>query len=336
MELKKVIIHEIIKDSGENETEIKLSDELVSNNVNSVNLISTLLKSYNSDKISYAIFDDNEGNYFPERYETYRNSERDNSDFISFTSALINNLNPIIRATTLARGGYFVFSEYISNGTTFIAIFLIRDTEGRILEKTEHSYNIQTIEYLDTNNLAMACRINEAKLLSSDANYITFTQLKQQLLSEYFKDWISIKQLESSREYTKALYDIINQIDPPIDSETNNPFPIEVFRDKIFAYVSTNPNKVVNLRDIGSHFYDNPDKITTFASENDISIDTEFRFNKRQLKKFVSVTVNKDGINLKFSRGALNDKVRFSNENDDIIIIESSDFATALRNELND
>ena len=64
--------------------------------------------------------------------------------------------------------------------------------------------------------------------------------------------------------------------------------------------------------------------------------DTEFRFNKRQLKKFISVRVNRDGINLQFSRGALNDKVRFSNENEDIIIIESSAFATALRNEIND
>jgi len=336
MELTKIIIHEILKDSGENETEVKLSNELISNNENSTNLISTLLNSYKSDKILYAVFDESEGKYFPERYKTYRESNRTNANFISLTRALIHNLNPIIRATTLAKGGYFIFSEYISNGTTFIAIFLIRDTEGRILEKTENSYNIQKIEYLDTNNLAMACRINELKLQNNDINYLTFTQLKQKSISDYFLDWISVMQLESSREYTKTLYDIVNQIDPPIDIDTNNPLPIEIFRDKIFSYVSSNTNKVVNLRDIGIHFYNNPNKITDFVSENEIIIDTEFRFNQRQLKKFISVTVNKDGINLKFSRGALNDKVRFSRENEDVIIIESRTFATALRNELND
>ncbi|MCD4818302.1 MAG: nucleoid-associated protein [Candidatus Cloacimonetes bacterium] len=334
MELNKIIIHEILKDSGVNETEIKLSDELIPNDENSKNLVSTLLQSYNGDKILYAIFDDTGGNYFPERYDIYRNSDRTNIQFIDFTSAVLQNLKRIIKTTTLAKGGYFVFSEYTSNGITFVTVFLIRDKEGKILRKTEHSYAIQTIEYVDTNNLAMACRINEAKLNSGDTNYLTFTQLKQQSISDYFLDWIAVKQLESSREYTKALYEIVNQIEPPIDAETNEPYPIEIFRDKLYSYVKSNPNKTVNLREIGSHFYNNPSYITDFATEHDIVIDTEFRYNRRQLKKFVSVTVNRDGINLKFSRGALNEKVRFSREYENIIIIESKSFVDALRNEI--
>lgn len=67
MELNKIIIHEILKESGEIESEIRLSDELVPCNIDSTTLISSLLKSYKGDKILYAIFDDTEGNYFPER-----------------------------------------------------------------------------------------------------------------------------------------------------------------------------------------------------------------------------------------------------------------------------
>ncbi len=38
---------------------------------------------------------------------------------------------------------------------------------------------------------------------------------------------------------------------------------------------------------------------------------------------------------MKFSRGALNDnKVRLSEENDNIVLIESAKFAEALRNEI--
>ena len=44
--------------------------------------------------------------------------------------------------------------------------------------------------------------------------------------------------------------------------------------------------------------------------------------------------VNRDGISLKFSRGALDDKVRISDDNPNMVIIESESFANALRREI--
>lgn len=334
MELSKVIIHEIKKESGENESNVILSAELIGNSQTASALISTLLESYNNDKLLYAIFDETEGNYFPQKYNQYRLSERNDEGFILFTQNVLNRLNRNIKQITLAKGGYFIFAEYKLNGIDFVSVFLIRDTEGKILRKTDRSYAIQSIEYLDTKNLAMACRINENKLAASDINYLTFTQLKQQTVSDYFLDWICIQQLESSTEYTKALYDLVNRIQPPTDEDTNEPLTIEDFRDKIYSYITSNPNKVVNLQDLSQHFYNNPNHISDFAQSEDITIDTEFRYNKRQLRKFISVTVNRDGINLKFSRGALNEKVKFSDTNQNIVIIDSERFAEALRQEL--
>ena len=336
MELRKIIIHEIRKESGLQETQIFLSEELTPNDNDSLGLVSALLDSYKSDrKVLYAVFDFSEGNYFPERYTRYRESEKTDIDFINFTISTMRNLNPIIRSKTLAKGGYFLFAEYINNNASFLAIFLIRDTEGKILNRTDNSYSIQTIEYLDTNNLAMACKINESRIINNAPNYLTFTQLKQKDVSDYFLDWISIQQPESSDEYTKALYNLVNIIEPPINAETNQEYPIEEFRNLIYNYISSNPNKIVNLLDLGRHFYNDPNKFINLAEENDISIDSEFKYSKRQLRKFVRIEVNRDGINLKFSRGAFNsNKVRFSTENDNIVIIESARFAEALRNEL--
>lgn len=67
---------------------------------------------------------------------------------------------------------------------------------------------------------------------------------------------------------------------------------------------------------------------------NNIAIDTEFRYNKKQLNRFIKLEVNRDGINFKISRGAFDDKVRFSNENNSLVIIESEAFAEALRREI--
>ena len=278
--------------------------------------------------------DNSEGNYFPERFTSYKNSGRNNDNFIEFTQSALTNLNPLIRAKTLASGGYFIFAEYSLNNTNFFSIFLVRDTEGKILRRTEHSYQIDTIEYLDTRNLAMACRINENRIDNIEDNYLSFTQLKQAEVSDYFLDWISIEQLESSTEYTKSLYEIVNQISPPINPDNNQEYPVEEHRNNVYNYITTNPNKVVNLRELGEHFYSDPTIFINYAEENDISIDTEFRYNKRQLKRFVKVEINRDGINLKISRGAINDKVRISEENPNIVIIESERFANSFRQEL--
>ncbi|PKD17656.1 hypothetical protein APR41_05460 [Salegentibacter salinarum] len=335
MQLNKIIIHELAKESGSNETDLQRSKELVDIDENSMGLIDALNKSYNRDKVLYAIFDDEEGKHFPEKFEEYVATDQNDEQFIALTRNLIGNLEGFIKPVNLATGGYFVFADYESIDNNYIGIFLIRDTEGKTLSKTANSFSINSIEYVDTGNLAMACRINLDRYTEDEDHYLSLTQLRQQEISEYFKNWISIKQLESSSEYTKQLYNIITQIERPINPETDEEYEIENFRNLVFNYVSSNPNKIVNLRDLSQHFYDDPDTINDYANENNIIIDTEFRYNTRQLKRFVKLEVNRDGISFKISRGTFEDKVRFSDDDQSLVIIESNSFANALRNELN-
>ena len=335
MELRKIIIHELIKEKDSNEVELILSDELIPIENNSIALIQGLSDTYRGDKILYAVFDNSEGRYFPEKFTEYRNSGRENTDFINFSRSVIGNLESIIRSIGFATGGYFIFAEYSENNYNYISIFLIRDVEGKVLNRTTHSFSIQKIEYVDTKNLAMACRINENRIDTEETNYLSFTQLRQQEVSEYFKNWISIEQLESSSDYTKSLYKIITQIETPINPLTENPYEIDAFRNEVYNYASSNPNGIINIRDLSQHFYSSPDTILNYAEENDISIDTEFKYNKTQLKKFIRLEVNRDGINLRFSRGALDEKVRISEDNSNMVIIESESFAKALRKEIN-
>lgn len=335
MTLNKIIIHELNKESTSNEINLQLSDEMVSIDSNSIGLIDALNKSYRGNNILYGIFDTSEGKYFPEKFINYHESEKTDDDFIIFTKNVIGYLETLLQPVTMATGGYFVFAEYSNNGNDFLGTFLIRDTEGKTLSKTDDSYTIDSIEYVDTSNLAMACRVNYGRFDSSENNYLSLTQLKQRKISEYFKNWISIEQIESSSDYTKKLYDVVTQLVRPVDPETNLEYEIQTFRGLVYNYISERPNNVVNLRDMSQYFYEDPDTITNYVSDNDIAIDTEFRCNKRQLKKFVKLEVKKDGIDFKISRGTFDDKVRFSDSDSSLVIIESEAFAEALRNERN-
>lgn len=64
MNLDRLIVHELKKDSGTTDTELILSHELIPIDDNSKELVETLLKSYQGDKILYAEFDNSPENIF--------------------------------------------------------------------------------------------------------------------------------------------------------------------------------------------------------------------------------------------------------------------------------
>lgn len=334
MILNKLIVHELQKEYGSTKVQTFASDKLIPIDSDSQGLIEALLSSYQGDKILYAEFNQASGNYFPSRIDQYRQTKRTEQDFINFTRDSLLNLVNFIKTKTLAKGGYLVFAEYENNGISFIAIFLIRDTEGKLLRKTKSSFEVKTIEYLDTNHLAMACRINENKINENESNYLSFTRLRQKDVSDYFTDWISIKQLESNTEFTNALYQIINGITTPIDPETNERYSIDEIRNKVYENAKNNAQRNINIHALSEQIYGDPNVIAEYAEQHDISIDTEFRYDKRALKRFIQLNVNKDGINLRFSRGDVGTKVRPSDENQNMVLIESEKFANALRTEL--
>jgi nucleoid-associated protein len=334
MDLKKIIVHELRKDTGSNVTSLILSDTLIPINSNSNGLVDSLLSSYQGDRILYAEYDNSPGKYFPNLYDEYVATEREDVAYVEFTKSAVGNLETIIKPKTLARGGYIVFTEYENNNSDFIGIFLIRDTEGKLLRRRTNTFEIQNISYLDTQHLAMACRINETKYRIPETNYLSFTRLRQKEVSDYFTDWISIKQLESSTEYTKALYDIINALPLPRNLETDEEYSIDEVRNMVFETANANSNKTINLKHLGEQIYGDESIITNYIEENDLSIDTEFRFDKRALKKFIQISVRKDGISLRFSRGDSETKIKLSEENPNQVIIESASFATALREQI--
>lgn len=335
MKISKLIVHEIKKESKNVNVQRITSNELIPVDDDSEQLVSALLKSYSGDKILYADFNSDPERVFPAKFRTYRTSERSDNEFIKFTTEAIANLEQFIRTKFLARGGYLVFAEYVSDHIPYLTIFLIRDTEGKLLQRSKNTFKIKTVEYLDTNHLAMACRINETKIDAKESNYLSFTRHRQQDVSDYFTDWISVEQLESSTEFTKALYTIINAVPCPTNAETNQPFEIDEVRHMVYENAKSNARKNINIHSISEQIFGDPTTISSYAERNGISIDTEFRYDEHVLKKFVQLKVNRDGVSLKFSRDDSGTKVRISEENPNIVLIESKKFADALRDELN-
>lgn len=330
MKLNKFIIHELQKEALRPDTKLELSAQLMPVNKETTELIETLVKSYRGDKLVYANLKKEKGKLFPDLYEKYLKSTKSDKDFIDISIKQMSNLETIIKSIPFSKGGYFFFTDYELNGNSFFTIFLIRDTSGKALDRTSNAYKINTIEYLETGNLAMACRINQTKYIAKENNHITFTRQKQQEVSAYFMNWINVEVLGSTTEYTNTLYTIINKVERPIDKETGKKLEIDELRSMVFDFASSNQDKIINLHSLSDHIYGDSEKLINFIEENDIIIDTEFRFDRTALRKFIQVNISADGINIKFSKGDLGNKIQISKENSDMVIIKSKEFAKAF------
>ena len=111
-------------------------------------------------------------------------------------------------------------------------------------------------------------------------------------------------------------------------------YTIDEIRSMVYENAISNTNRNINLRNLSEQIYGDQSTIINYVEQNNISIDGEFRFNSAALKKFIQISVVKDGISLKFSRGDDGTKVKISEENPDVVIIESVKFAIALKEQL--
>jgi nucleoid-associated protein len=334
--INKVVIHELQKEARVNEAFTFLSNNVLEISGNVELLLTRLDESYAKDVINYGVFDSSDGRVFPAQFATYIRGERTDSDFLTFSKTTLNNLRDQMRNVNLAKGGFFIFAQYMSQGITYTGIYLIRDTEGVLFKRVDetHSFEVNRVKYMNTEKLAMGCRVNHNKFIAADGNYLSLIKNRQTDISEYFYNWISVLQPESSTEFTNTLYSIVNGIDLPVNSESGQPYSIDDFRRLVVDYVRSRPAKDVNLLEMGAHFYGDNQKIVNYAVANNLTIDHEFRVDTRVLRKFMSIAVNADGINLKFTRGELDRKVRLSIDNPNLVLIDSPRFANALRQEI--
>jgi Nucleoid-associated protein len=335
MNVHKVIIHELIKEQRRTEANEYLSNHVYTVNQDTFDLVDKLNKTFIRDSITYAIFKSEEGDNFPNYFSRYTQTDKVDNDFVQFTRLAILNLKQIIRPVIFASGGYFVFSEYTDNDTLYLSVFLIRDEKGIVFRKNikDGGFEINSVSHLNTNKLAMGCRINLNKYNAQDGKYLALIKNNQADISDYFNLWISTDQPDSSTEYTETLYQIISNVDVPVDPESGTSYLIDEFRKQVHDYIKNRPNKIVNISDMSNYFYQDSNYLSLFAEQNNYIIDSEFKVDGRKLQKFWRLEVNSDGIQLRFSRGDLNTKVRISEENPDIILIESKRFANKLKRE---
>ena len=233
--------------------------------------------------------------------------------FLSFSKETMNALQLTLQGVLGAKGGYLVYIDYTEELThqRVLGIFLVRDTEGMVFSKKEEAkaFALNTVTYLNTEKLAMACRIIVDKFKAGEGRCVELIKhaKSQKAISEYFIQWIGLERPESSKELTQSFLEMVNELPMPVDEETGEAMQEQQFHEKVLQFANSSPQKVINIEEFEQEFYRNENPAQQYLQDHQVEMDNEFRFDKKTLNQFYNHKINADKIYLYFNSGHLKD-----------------------------
>ena len=324
--VNQLIIHELVKEAEQNEASLFLSEQLPPVDEKAIELVEKLNANFlQKNDILQGHLSSPEDALFPGYFQNLLEAKLEAATFLQFSKDTMNALQLAIQGVVGAKGGYLVYADYQQFDTRILGLFLVRDTQGVVFKRNEaaNGFNLDDTTYLDTDRLAMACRIYINKSKGGQDRFVELIKFakSQKEISAYFTNWIGLDQPVSSRELTQTFLQITSELPLPVDEESGEVMEEGDFQKKVMGFAMRNPEKIIKLDEFNQEFYGESQTTQQFIEENEIEIDKEFRFDQNALKRFFNYRLNADGITLNFSKTELNSgKVTIE---DDAIIIRS-------------
>jgi len=300
MDLKKIVLHQLIKEEYEAPT-LNLSDHLLPINETTEEFVEKIIKSYSSKNPTYGTFLEEDVYQF----QNYAKAYFQDFDFLEFTSKSMEILKKEIDVPK-ATGGYVVFIHYTQNKTDFL-ITIMLDKSVQFSVDDIH-LSLKKLKSLDIDKLARANRLNYQKWKNGDELYLSFIKGTREV-SRYFQKFIGSTDLTSTKENANrlknALYSFMDQMEytPSKQDET-------LSRIKHYTLKQIDDEQDVNLRTISILVdNENPDDFVTYIDENELEVSGAFRVKRKQDFDFLyRVIVKEKGYSLKFDKELLKAK----------------------------
>lgn len=330
MKIKHMIIHNIEKEVGMppkiqySEHEADLSDD-------KFNKLISMLYAFFSRTIKYGIFSSDSDNIFHNKFNELINQKIENTAFIEFSKEVIKDLKSRMESIHQAKGGYIIFAELENQQNNFFAVFVVREKISPDFFYKNSQIQIKEALHINTDKIAMACRINIDSYKANQERYLSFLSVIQQDASKYFIDWIGVLAQQRSTEDTKSFKKIINNIDLP-KNDKGEEIPREKLCKSVFDMCKATES--INLRSVSEALWKDPNYLSNYAEKNNIIINGDFTPDKNVLKTLIKYSVSSDNIRLDFPSEYMGEKIRFDNTNKDIVIIDSKSFADKLREDI--
>lgn len=333
MQVERVIIHELNKPVGV--TGAKLSKSLsVMDNTNEdvIKLVTELNQSYRRKNEKHGVFDKSEPSVFHECFEAYFGTTTE-EEFISFSHRSAENLRERMSVLSSAKGGYLVYAVYEDHGR-FCSIFFVRDTTSIAFKrnKTVDNFDLNKVQHIDFEKLAMACRISLNRFGVENMKYLSFIHAKSDKQSQYFVGWISTCNTVTSEADTKQLLKALKKIPIPGGDKKEDAMTRDEIILNTHKIILASPTRTVNIRQVSKTLFDDEDFLPNYLQKEGYTIPGEFKTHSGALKNYIKVYAKADEIELNFYPSAYkNGNVRFDGNDSTQLIIKSQKLVDQVR-----
>ena len=307
MNLTHCVVHELAKEPGQTSAEVHYAAALLPLDASLTGLIEELNKSFGGSRLRNARFDDRPGKLFPQKFADYQASDRRDADFLAYSREVLGHLETVIQGKSGAKGGYLLLADFDDAEGERHGVFLLRNTVGRIFRREGDTFAVEPVVHLDTDQLAMACRVDVGRYRRRRATYLELTHRSEAEVSAYFSDWIGAEETASAREMTHSLHDLLASVEAPVDEGSGEVMGQAATFERAYEHVRANPSKVVDIGQLSQELYGSPAVLAKAAEDQGISLEPEFRYDAGALREMVTVRLRADDIDLRFPRAALED-----------------------------
>ncbi|WP_241287596.1 nucleoid-associated protein [Chryseobacterium indologenes] len=326
LEVKNIVIHQLLKDAGNRLVNPKAADNLLTIGEKEKTFLGNLDKSYHKKSSPiYGIFAE-ENPKFRDCLIDYINGD---CQFYDFSINVMNHYKIVLENTVAATGGYMIICEYrnIITSNDLLLILMINNKEGFVID--EKSLTLDNIKNLDLSKVDVACLINltewvniENNLPSERKTYLSFVKGMKEV-SYYFMSFIDVDNKNTSTESTKRL---ITAIEAYADIEQWDRNTKINKKNKVFTYCHDciDNKKEILLSTISSILNpDNPEHFQDFATEEAYRVSEIISGDKARMKFLKTITYSDKEFKIEFDTKLILDNT---------IVLDSSGNKLTIKN----
>ncbi|MCB0554418.1 MAG: nucleoid-associated protein, partial [Phaeodactylibacter sp.] len=283
--LHQLIIHELEKEADSADARLFLTDSTIPTSDRAEALVDKLNQTLvQKEDVLNGYLSSPEDALFPGYFQHLLDGQLSEEAFIAFSRETMSALQLALQGVVGAKGGYLVYADYSEFDHRMLGIFLVRDTEGVVFQKNtaEGAFELNTITYLNTDKLAMACRIHIDRYDGGQGRCVELIKhaKSQKEISEYFIHWIGLERPESSREMTTTFLQVASELPLPAEAETGQPMEESRFREKVLQFAMNSPQKTIHVGHFEKEFYGEEKPVQQYLEDNGLALDEEFRFDR--------------------------------------------------------
>ncbi|RLJ73670.1 nucleoid-associated protein [Pedobacter alluvionis] len=300
MNVRRIIIHELVKEAGSNQVSYNSSQELLLVNDGINKLIEQVHNAFDQSITKYSKFDlSKPTNSVYLNVDRYLREQDNDGQFFAFSTITLGDLAQLIEREPFATGGYYLYVDYEVNGYRYISIIIVRNKEAFNIQWRDGNFSIDETQNVNIDKLAMGFRLNCTLYLDGDntRNYLGLLSHQGDNLSKYFLRWVNVGTFIDNKTNTRQFIDVLKDIGAPQDYPRPDDFERDIF-EWISSYKKANKN-VLNVDLLSDAFYGDKLYIRNYAQERfRLEIDPLFHLDGTELRRLITYKAKAKGISV--------------------------------------